>query len=205
MAHHKLAMWKWGSTSLLVPRTVSHSWKPSTTRSITPCTGRMMLPRCWLLSGLVDLFKIALLESTIFLRIILRIIECLYLAKEKERKSKSRERMVVYIVFCPCSPESYMLPQKHLLWLSICYWESVIIKTLNILDLLGSCFIIRAMEWSRFFTQLAHREGIRRGKNPVIRVVFPYYWNTPHKWYSTSIFYITVIIVISIENISVII
>ena len=119
MAHHKLAMWKWGSTSLLVPRTVSHLWKPSTTRSITPCTGRMMLPRCWLLSGLVDLFKIALLESTIFLRIILRIIECLCVATQKERKSKSRERTVVYIVFCPCSPELYMLFRKHLLWLRI--------------------------------------------------------------------------------------
>jgi hypothetical protein len=107
----------------LVLRTVSHLWKPSATGGTTPCTGRMTLPHCWLLFDLVGLFKVGLLESIFFF--FLRIVECLYIVKEKERK-KERKKVKIrgknggfYSLLFPCSPELYMLFRKHLLWLRI--------------------------------------------------------------------------------------
>ena len=48
-------------------------------------------------------------------------------------------------------------------------------------------------------------KGILTGSYPVLRIVNPNIENTPHKWYRMTSFYIAVVIVIIIQNISVII
>jgi hypothetical protein len=78
----------------------------------------------------IDLFEIGVLETVVFLRIVLGIGECLCVVKKKERNSISRERAEVCIVFRLGSLESYMLPPEACVVIETCLRVSIVVLSL---------------------------------------------------------------------------